>query len=153
MQTSFIEPFAISAYIVYKDKYLLIHRCGAYLKGTWQMVSGGIEKNEKAWQAALREIKEETGLIPNRFYTADAVETFYMKALDKIAFVPVFLAFVDEPGEVQLSPTEHDKFLWLSFEEAKEKLIWSEQKRVIQHIHENFVLKKPLDIFLIEEKS
>ncbi|HBD83024.1 MAG TPA: NUDIX hydrolase, partial [Dehalococcoidia bacterium] len=44
---------------------------------TWQEISGLIEPRETAWEAALREIKEETGLTPYRFYSADFVERFY----------------------------------------------------------------------------
>ena len=45
------------------------------------MVSGGIEQGETATAAALREIREETGLSPSTFYLADAVETFYMRGI------------------------------------------------------------------------
>lgn len=147
--TSFIDPHCISAYVIHNDRYLLIRRSGKYLNGTWQMVSGGIHQGEKAHEATLREIKEETGLDVDKLYSADAVETFYMTSLDKITFVPVFVAFVQNPGKIVLSPTEHDAYEWLEFEQAKERLVFSEQKRVISHIHENFVLKKPMLIHLI----
>lgn len=147
---SFIDPHAISVYVVQQHNYLLLRRCGPYLNGTWQMVSGGIEAGEKAWEAVLREIQEETGLVPDKLYSADAVETFYMKSLDKITFIPVFVAFVSNPGEIRLSPTEHDAYEWLGYEQAKDRLLWSEQKRVLSHIHENFVLNEPLSLCLIE---
>ena len=113
------------------------------------MVSGGVEEGETALEAALREIKEETGLIPDKLYSADAVETFYMQSLNKITFVPVFVAFFNAPGEVRLSPKEHDAYEWLSYEEAKERLVWSEQRRVLSHIQENFVLRQPLPLYLV----
>lgn len=152
MSSSF-DAFCISAHVVRLDAkeplYLLIRRCCAYLNGTWQMVTGGIEAGEKAWQAALREIHEETGLVPQRFYSADAVETFYMVDRDKIAIVPVFVAFVDNTEEVQLSPEEHDVYEWLPYEEAIEKLVWAEQRRILTQIHQNFVLKQPNPIHAI----
>jgi dATP pyrophosphohydrolase len=109
------------------------------------MISGGIENGETAPQAALREIKEETGLTPDDIYSADVVETFYMQSLDKITFVPVFVTFV-ENMEVVLSPQEHDAYEWLPFEEAKSKLAWAEQRRVICHIHDTCVVKKPNEL-------
>ncbi len=152
--TSFISPHCISAYIVRQTStgplYLLIRRCGKYLPGTWQMVTGGILDGETAVQAAIREIHEETGLTPIQLYSADAVETFYMPSLDKITFVPVFIAFVKEM-DVKLSPSEHDAYEWLTFEEAKKRLVWSEQQRVITQIHETCVLQKPNELLLIEE--
>ena len=151
--TSFITPHCISAYVICQasegPRYLLIRRCGKYLPGTWQMISGGIESGETAGQAALREIQEESGLIPDALYSADAVETFYMQSNDKIAFVPVFVAFV-ETMEVVLSSKEHDAYEWLPFEAAKEKLVWAEQRRVITHIHETFLTQKPNELLRAE---
>lgn len=111
------------------------------------MVTGKIEKGETASKAAFREVQEETGLTPLHLYTADAVETFYMQSEDKIAFVPVFIAFVDSM-EVHLSPTEHDAFEWVTFEQAKERFAWSEQKRVVSLIHHSSVLQKPADLLV-----
>src|SRR3990167_879785 len=148
---SFIDPYAISVYIIHNDKYLLIRRCGRHLPGIWQMISGGIQQGETAWKAAVREVKDKTGLIPDRIYSADAVETFYMKILDKITCVPVFVAFVNEPLNIQLSPEEHDAYEWLSYEQARERLVWAEQKRVLTQIHENFILKEPSIHYLIEK--
>jgi 8-oxo-dGTP pyrophosphatase MutT (NUDIX family)/ribosomal protein S18 acetylase RimI-like enzyme len=149
---SLLKPFCISAYIVRKTtegpRYLLIRRCGKYLPGTWQMVTGGVELGETAPEAALREIQEETGLEPIEFYSADAVETFYMTARDQITFVPVFVAFVDEM-DVRLSPSEHDAYEWLPFEEAQKRLAWAEQQRTLALVHERSVLQKPDDLLMI----
>lgn len=151
--TSFITPHCVSAYVIRQTsegpRYLLIRRCGKYLPGTWQMISGGIENGETAVQAVLREIQEETGLIPYALYSADAVETFYIQGNDKITFVPVFVGFV-ENSNISLSPKEHDAYEWLPFEEAKGKLVWAEQRRVISHIHETCVMKKPNELLRAE---
>ncbi len=141
-----IAPHAIAAYILRLTeqgvRYLLIRRCGSFLCGTWQMVTGGIEPGETASEAALREIYEETGLIPTAFFSADTIETFYSKERDKVVFMPVFVAFTDKET-VALSPKEHDAYEWLSFEEAKQRLIWQEQKRILEHVHSVFVLQEP----------
>ena len=150
---SSIAPHCISAYVVCQTsegpRYLLIRRCGKYLPGTWQMVSGGIESGETAMQAALREIQEETGLIPRALYSADAVETFYMPSHDKITFVPVFVAFVEDL-DISLSPQEHDVYEWLSFEDARDRLVWAEQRRVIYHIHNTCVMQEPNELLRME---
>ena len=144
---TFINPFCISAFVICKNlkktPYLLIRRCSAYLPGTWQMVSGGVHEGEKTWETALREIKEETGLVPTSIYSADAIETFYYPPKDAVVFVPVFVATVDNPGHVALSPNEHDAYEWVSLDEALNRLVWAEQRRVIKHIHDLFVLREP----------
>lgn len=43
-------------------RMLLLKRAKAHLQHEWCHVAGGIEAGETAWQAALREIAEETGL-------------------------------------------------------------------------------------------
>ncbi len=76
-----IKSLAIAAYVCKivdgVCKHLIIRRSSGHLGGTWQMVSGRIEHGEKGWEAALREIKEETRLVPDRFYSPNIVEAFY----------------------------------------------------------------------------
>jgi dATP pyrophosphohydrolase len=69
------------------------------------MVSGGINKGETASQTALREIYEETGLRPTRFYSGNIVEIYYDAERDTILTNPVFVAFIDNLQQVRLSPT------------------------------------------------
>src|SRR5205823_10235087 len=38
-----------------------------FMGATWQTVRGCAETGETAWQAALRELKEETDLVPDEF--------------------------------------------------------------------------------------
>lgn len=145
--TQAIKPFHTVAYIIKienkQSKYLLLRRAGKYLTGNWQMVSGGIEINETAWQAALREIKEETNLIPDRFYSADAIESFYEVARDAIVIAPVFVAFIDSEQFVQISSLEHDTFRWLSYLDTLTHLEFDNQRRIIEHIENHFVKKTP----------
>ena len=51
-----IKSFLIAAYVCRVDsgqgQYLMIKRSTPYLNETWQMVSGRIEKGEKAWRGS-----------------------------------------------------------------------------------------------------
>jgi dATP pyrophosphohydrolase len=154
MTCSSISPTSINAYVIHShhngNMYLILRRSSKYLYGTWQMVSGNIKEGEKAYETALREIREETSLIPNRLYSADTVATFYMHTTDKILLVPIFVAFIDTlKAEVGLSD-EHYDYEWASFDVAKERLEFAEQKRIISHIQTNFVLNDPNPIHLIQ---
>ena len=99
----------------------------------WQGVAGKIEKNELAWQAALRELKEETGLTAQRMFVADYVSKFYEKHGDRINLVPVFGIEVKNK-KVSLSE-EHCNFKWLSFKKAHAKLTWNGQKKGLKAVH------------------
>ncbi len=85
--------------------------------GEWCQISGGIEDGEKAWEAAPRDVKEETGLNCDRLYSADICEQFYEVGRDAISMLPVFVGFVDAGAAVVING-EHSEFRWVSFEEA-----------------------------------
>lgn len=106
----------------------------------WQMVTGSIDENEKAFQTALREIKEETGLTPERFWIVPQVNSFYSHEKDEICFVPVFAALVNERSDVAIS-SEHSEFLWLDKENSKKLLAWKGQRTAVDTIYEYFTSK------------
>ena len=128
----------IDAYVYsYEDNklsFLLLKRSKTKIyEHLWQGVAGKIEKNELAWQAALRELKEETGLTAQRIFVADYVSKFYEKHGDRINLVPVFGIEVKNK-KVSLSE-EHCNFKWLSFKKAHAKLTWNEQKKGLKVVH------------------
>jgi dihydroneopterin triphosphate diphosphatase len=82
--------------------------------------------------AALRELDEETGLVPDRLYNLSRTETFYRHAADEIAFIPVFAAFV-LAAETRLS-AEHDQAEWLSLPAAQGRLAWPRERRALEDI-------------------
>ena len=42
------------------------------LPGVWQPVTGKLERGERAWASAAREVLEETGLKPRRWWTLES---------------------------------------------------------------------------------
>ena len=92
----------------------------------WQGVAGKIEKDETAWEAAVRELKEETGFTPLHMFVADHVSRFYETHGDRVNLVPVFGIEVDDDN-VTLSK-EHCEFRWVDFDTAHRTLVWSGQK-------------------------
>jgi dATP pyrophosphohydrolase len=128
----------IDAYVYcYEDNkliFLLLKRSKTKIyERLWQGVAGKIEKNELAWQTALRELKEETGLKAHKMFVADYVSKFYEKHGDRINLVPVFGIEVKNK-KVSLSD-EHCNFKWLSFKKAYDKLTWSGQKKGLEVVH------------------
>ena len=88
---------------------------------------------EHLWQAALRELNEETGLQPKHMFITDHVSKFYEQIGDRINLVPVFGIEV-ESEEVRLSD-EHTEFRWMDVDEAEETLVWSGQKKGVRTVH------------------
>ena len=115
--------------------------------GIWQIVTGSIKNKEKALNAALRELKEETGLEPKKFFVIPKVTNFYSYKNDTINIIPLFLALT-EYKEIDISK-EHSRYKWLSFEKAIKKLQWISQKENLQFIN-GFLTNKNLKNTFIE---
>ena len=94
-----------------------------YLGGTWQTVVGTIEPGETAAQAALRELREETGLAPVELYQLDTVNSFYVATTDTMFHCPGFCAIVAPDASVILN-AEHDQHRWLPRSSAAEHFLW-----------------------------
>lgn len=117
---------------------LLLRSPERYMGGTWQPVTGGVEAGETAWQAALREMGEETGLTPLRFYQADGVETFYVARTDTVHQCPVFAAEVPGDAEVVLNP-ENTQADWVHVDQIAGRLLWPGQRRSVAEIVQEIV--------------
>ena len=120
-------------------KFLLLKRSDLEIyPGLWQMVSGHIDENETAVEAALRELKEETGLVPIKFWVAPNVNSFYSPDNDSISVIPVFAALVNEDSKVVISD-EHSEYTWVDSTEEKKILAWDGQRKSVGLIEEYFL--------------
>lgn len=109
-------------------RLLLLQRPDDYrFPGDWQGVHGHIEGQEAAWQAAVRETEEETGLSIRRWWRLLRLESFYNPENDSIYQIPAFLAEAQDDAEPRLS-AEHQAFRWCSLEEAPSLFAWETQQ-------------------------
>jgi len=115
--------------------------------GLWQIISGGIEKGEKAYEAASREIEEEIGMKPLRLYNTPLTNTFYFVSSDSVNLSPVFAAEVDAETAVKLS-SEHKEFRWLKKDAAISLLVWPGQKQAIQAVYDYIIEGNPAQGFM-----
>jgi dATP pyrophosphohydrolase len=91
--------------------------------GMWQIITGRIRRSEKAAKAALRELREETGLTPERLWIAPLVSSFFSLAGDRVELCPLFAVEVGRAAEPLLSK-EHQQYEWATFERTKSLLVW-----------------------------
>jgi dATP pyrophosphohydrolase len=101
--------------------------------GSWETVHGTIEPGETPVHASLRELEEETGLRPERFYNVSRIEGFYQHTTDVLAIIPVFAAFVAAGAAPRLS-AEHDAFAWLPPADAARRFAWPRERRALDDI-------------------
>jgi len=117
------------------DEFLVAHR-SPDSGGYWHPIAGGVEQGEEFHAAAVRELREETGL--------DATE---LQFLGEFAYVRE--SWVDEPGLrvhveaflVDVEPgwehelnEEHDEYRWLPREEAAQLLFWPEPAALLRSL-------------------
>lgn len=108
--------------------------------GLWQMVTGSIRPNEKAYQTALREIKEETSLVPSEIWVVPTINSFYSHEKNYVCLVPVFAALVEHINFITISK-EHSEYKWVNTTTAKKLLAWKGQRDSVDLIH-NYFLKE-----------
>ena len=102
-----------------KEKLLILKRSNKVrtYKGLWGGVAGYVEENEKPYDTAIKEIKEEVGL------EKDDIE--FIKQLDPISFTDFyeekrydwtifpFLFKIKEKRKIKID-WEHSKYKWIS---------------------------------------
>lgn len=114
-------------------EFLLLRRSpGVVYAGDWRMVGGKIRQGEAAWQAARRELEEETGCRPVLMWTVPSVNVFYEWQTDTVRVIPAFAAEIDSDPVLN---HEHDAYQWLDCDEACARLQWPEQRRLLGIVH------------------
>jgi 8-oxo-dGTP pyrophosphatase MutT (NUDIX family) len=115
-----------------ETKYLLLYHNHGY----WNFPKGKIEKGELSYQAAFREVYEETNIpshslkleknfkIPDKFFYQSAGRNIFK-------IVILFLAQAIQP-EVKIT-YKHDGYAWFTFRDAQ---------KIIRHYNIRMILKK-----------
>src|SRR5215469_14873372 len=122
-----------------KREYLLLRRVSTH-GGFWQPVTGSLEEGESHREAAVREVREETGV---RAAVSDLID---LELINRFAIAPewrgkyapgvthneeVCFALEVREREVVLDPIEHDAYLWVDYETAARMLYWNSSKRAL----------------------
>ncbi len=100
-------------------RFLLLYHGGEY----WNFPKGKIESEEKSFEAALRETKEETGLRPVDLRVIPGFKTyekFFFKRRGQPTFkIVIFYLAESRLREVRLSSREHKGYGWFLYRDAK----------------------------------
>ncbi len=127
--------------VVYTTKngeieYLLVQMMG----GHYSFPKGHVENGESEEQTALREIKEETDLDVS-LDTAFRQSVVYSPYADCEKEVVYFVAYA-KSRETVCQQTEIRRALWLSYDDAIERVTFDNDKRILNEANE--YLKKAL---------
>ena len=98
----------------------------------WETVHGRIESGESPEQAAVREVREETGLAVQRLYNV-VVQPFYLHKLATVEMAVVFAGFVHRADPVALGE-EHMRYEWLPPDAALERFVWPRERQALRDV-------------------
>jgi 8-oxo-dGTP pyrophosphatase MutT (NUDIX family) len=117
----------VQVYIVSSnDRKLLMLKRTEIKSGYWQPVCGGIENGESAYEAAIREVNEETGItnyeriehLPFQFEYQEPKDGVQMDMEDCC-----YLMIIKSQCEINLS-IEHEKYEWIDMEYVSKLTDW-----------------------------
>ena len=122
--------------ILNNNKILLSHATNARWEKTFSFPKGGIEKDEKKKDAAIRELMEETSIVITKEQISNPDDAIIVNYIDKedinykrLYLYTVYIEDISEIGlESEVIPIENlqaDELDWCGFltkEEAKDKI-------------------------------
>lgn len=147
-----VNSIFIECYVIRRAKnglkILLLKRSDddSLYPGIWQIVTGRIEAGEKAYETALREVGEETGLTPETLFVLPHTTGLYLPEKDTISLISLFVC-VTRDTEVKLS-REHSAFKWLDARKASRKLFFKSQIENVNFIDKGFGKKSLAGTFV-----
>lgn len=119
--------------------------------GYWQSVTGSLEAGESPADTAVRELKEETGLIAEDYDFQDwhVNNTYEIYPHWRHRYAPgvtenvehQFALCLPEPQPVQLAPNEHVQYEWVDWREAAKRVFSWTNVDAIKRLGEKHQLK------------
>jgi dATP pyrophosphohydrolase len=130
-----IRPAHVEVYVFRRRRrrveLLTLRRSpGRSLAGVWQPVTGGVKRGEGAFAAARREVQEETGLRPKRWWALQSVTVYFDPGRDSVRILPLFAAEIGADSRVRLSH-EHDRHAFLTPSAAGKRYLWDAQRSAL----------------------
>ena len=98
----------------------------------WQFPKGWIEESETTQGTALREIKEETGIIGEIIEKIDSSSWWFVEDGEKVFKTTTYFLVKAKRDTGQFDEKEIERAIWFSFDEAKEKLTFDSTKKILE---------------------
>lgn len=107
----------------------------------WQLPKGLVGKNEPVEEAAMREVREETGLETEMVAPVDTVEYWYVsgsKGGQRVRFHKFvhFFLLRYKSGKTADHDTEVNEARWMEISRAEELLAFASEKKVVARARE-----------------
>jgi 8-oxo-dGTP pyrophosphatase MutT (NUDIX family) len=139
-----LKPTQIEVYLFRRRagrvEFLCMQRAArGRLPGVWQPITGGLRRGEGALAGARREVREETGLDPHRWWALEGVGIYFDPRAGRGRVMAMFAAELGATDRVRLS-SEHVASAFLSAAAAGRRFLWAAQRRGLETVR-NEVLR------------
>ena len=116
-----------------KRMFLLLH----YPSGHWDFVKGKMEKGENTRETAIRETKEETGIMDVKFLDnfEEWIQYNFQYKGELVDKKVVFFLGETKTEEIKISE-EHLSYAWKEYNEAMEKTTFDNAKTILTKAQE-----------------
>ena len=130
VQVSWTNPVpAVGVVCLRGDSVLLIRRGTPPRQGEWSLPGGRIEPGERAMDAALRELREETGVEAEITGLIDVVDGVFPEAGRHYVLIDYAARWLS--GE-PVAGDDAAKARFVALDEVESLIDWSETRRIIR---------------------
>ena len=133
-----LRPTQIEVYVFRRRagrvEFLCLKRAARErLPGVWQPVTGTLRRGEGALAGAAREVREETGLDPGRWWALEGVGIYFHPPTGQARVMAMFAAEAGAADRVTLS-REHAASEFLGAAAAGRRFLWAAQRRGLESV-------------------
>lgn len=133
------REYSAGIVIYYKQDAVILYLLLNYAHGHWDFPKGHIEGDETKEEAALRELKEETGLEVRIKPGLQEEFTYYFRGPDSKELIhkTVFFFMGESLTQKVTLSIEHIGYAWLPYEQAIGQLTYKNARDLLHKVHQN----------------